>query len=182
MRTSTYRRIAAILCLGGCVFPLTSATAKPKTKPKPQGTAATAKAREAIQEACRSEDEGLAEKDVDKAFAYHDTNFEEATPEGDSVDLDEERQSFTEVQALIQSISSSTTVQKVVLGSGGATVTVKAHVDATLMNPATQQTARFVTDGVERQFWINGDDGWRLRKTRTLSGKSFLNGQRVKND
>ena len=162
MRTFTTTLFATLLlCLSF------SATAKPQAKPIPQ-------AQREIQAVYNQIDAALGRKDVDTAFDFNTEDSEFYDKNGHPQDVADARQEAIQLLADIDTYKRKSVIVSFSGGDTDATVTVRYHSYQTVANAISGRSAQVVTDESYRDYWVKTDDGWRRKRSRSLSIKAKI--------
>lgn len=126
-----------------------------------------AAAGKAIRAAYANMDAAIGKKDLRGAFAFYTPDFK-VTYQGATIPL---QQQVADAQRLFKQaagVKSRTTVQKVMVNGGSATVTAAGAFSADIKDAASGKTKPFRISGVAQDTWVKTGAGWRIRRSTVL--------------
>lgn len=124
-------------------------------------------------------DAGLGRKDTEAAFAFYAPDCVFVTRRGKQRTLENEQDGIMAVVDTLRTVKSETRIATLTLVGDGATVTTSQHITATGIGRKTHHPARLDSTETRREFWMKGEEGWRVKRSRALTERLTFNGKRV---
>jgi hypothetical protein len=56
-------------------------------------------------------------------------------------------------------------------------VTSKVHLEGLMLDPNTKQSHKMVMDGISQDTWIKGAKGWLMKRSKSVSEKTVVDGK-----
>ncbi len=163
MRTLTLTFLTAFclcLCLAATGRPTPKAPARPISQ-----------AQREIQAIYNQIDAALGRKDVDTAFDFNTEDSEFYDKNGHPQDVTDARQELVQLFGDLDTYKRKSVIVNFSGGDTDATVTVRYHSYQSVANAISGRSAQVVTDETYRDYWVKTDDGWRRKRSRSLSFK-----------
>jgi ketosteroid isomerase-like protein len=155
----------AVLLGGSCVAPVMAD--------------ATANAKKEIQSLYDKMDAAAAKKDIKGMTASLDPNYMAVSAKGQKMTLQQMRGQMTQIMTMLKELKTKTVIQKLTLKGKTATVNTKQTLTSKGMNPQSQQTMKIEVQDTSTNTWVKSGTTWKLKETKSLATKQFLNGKPV---
>jgi hypothetical protein len=136
----------------------------------------TSDARKSIQAVYDKQNAAGSRLDASGNLVGHAPDFISIDAKGRHWNLAHEQQTTREMFAAMHSFSGATTIQKIAVTGGIATVRVSEHVATVLTDPNTNKTAHLVYDGTSTDTWKKGGKGWLLTRSKVISEHGTVDG------
>lgn len=140
---------------------------------------ATADAKKEIQALYDKMDAAAAKKDVKGMTASLDPNYVAVSASGQKMTLQQMKGQMTQLMAMLKEIKTKTVIQKITLKGKTATVNSKQSLTSTGTNPQSQQPMKIEVQDTSTNTWVKSGATWKLKETKSLSTKQFLNGKPI---
>ena len=106
---------------------------------------------------------------MDTAFDFNTEESEFYDKNGHAQDVADARQELVQLLADLDTYKRKSVIVSFSGGDTDATVTVRYHSYQTVANAVSGRSAQVTTDESYRDYWVKTDDGWRRKRSRSLS-------------
>ncbi len=140
---------------------------------------ATADAKKEIQALYDKMDVAAAKKDVKGMTASLDPNYVAISAQGQKMTLQQMKGQLTQIMTMLKEIKTKTVILKIALKGKTATVNTKQSLTSNGTNPQSQQAMKLEVRDTSTNTWVKSGTTWKLKETKSLSSKQFLNGKPI---
>lgn len=127
----------------------------------PAALSAPASVQSALNSAYAAQNKAAEDKNIEGFMNTLAPDFTGKTPQGQSLNRAQVRQSMTTLFANATHLSGQTTIQTVTVKGDKAYLTVKEHDVLVATNPRNQQIMTIVDDDVDADVWRNVNGTWK---------------------
>jgi hypothetical protein len=140
---------------------------------------AAAEAHKQFQALYNKENAAVMRGDWKGALSNTTADFVTLDPKGKQTTRAQMEQMMPQLLALMKNMKATTEVTKVTLKGKEARVSIKEHATATITNPQTKKTGKFVVDDTGEDVWTKTEKGWRKKSSKGITVKQSMDGKPI---
>ncbi len=110
----------------------------------------------------------LSHKDLDAAFAYETPDYVAVSKNGTQLKRDDSHKMMRQI-SFADKVKVRATIVTFALKGNIATVRHRGHIEASIMNPQTNQATKVSLDALTEDTWTKGSGKWLLKRSQELS-------------
>ena len=165
-----------LLLLALCAAP--ASWAQDDAKPGPAAALPDpATARQELVHCYAQIDAAIGRKDSAQTVSYLDPNYVSVGPKNKRHNVWQTVEGITYVLGAARALRSTTHVAGVQRQDDGYVAQIGQQILASGRDVRNGRTVHVIETSVQRDYWIHDEDGWHLKRSRTLSDHTTVNGR-----